>query len=184
MREMACLPFRESLWRSGTNHLSPGVEVDDACTTGFRRRRRACHRCNRTFSLSGDALVGFSGFAAVGIGGVLGCWLRWGLGVLLNPLFPTLPLGTLAANLAGGLMMGCVMGLFDHFQTLSPELRLFVFTGFLGGLTTFSTFSAESATLLLRQQYLWFSGHVMAHVVGSLAMTVMGIALTRSLLRH
>jgi CrcB protein len=171
---MACLPFRESLWRSGTNHLSPGVEVDDACTTGFRRRRRACHRCNRTLSLSGDALVGFSGFAAVGIGGVLGCWLRWGLGVLLNPLFPTLPLGTLAANLAGGLMMGCVMGLFDHFQTLSPELRLFVFTGFLGGLTT----------LLLRQQYLWFSGHVMAHVVGSLAMTVMGIALTRSLLRH
>jgi fluoride exporter len=128
--------------------------------------------------------VGFSGFAAVGIGGVLGCWLRWGLGVLLNPLFPTLPLGTLVANLAGGLMMGCVMGLFDHFQTFSPELRLFVFTGFLGGLTTFSTFSAESATLLLRQQYLWFSGHVMVHVIGSLAMTVMGIALTRSLLRH
>ena len=128
--------------------------------------------------------MGFSGFAAVGIGGVLGCWLRWGLGVLLNPLFPTLPLGTLVANLAGGLMMGCVMGLFDHFQTLSPELRLFVFTGFLGGLTTFSTFSAESATLLLRQQYLWFSGHVMVHVIGSLAMTVMGIALTHSLLRH
>ena len=110
--------------------------------------------------------MGFSGFAAVGIGGVLGCWLRWGLGVFLNPLFPTLPLGTLAANLAGGLMMGCVMGLFDHFQTLSPELRLFVFTGFLGGLTTFSTFSAESATLLLRQQYLWFSGHVLVHVIG------------------
>ena len=128
--------------------------------------------------------MGFSGFAAVGIGGVLGCWLRWGLGVFLNLLFPTLPLGTLAANLAGGLMMGCVMGLFDHFQTLSPELRLFVFTGFLGGLTTFSTFSAESATLLLRQQYLWFSGHVLVHVIGSLAMTVTGIALTRSLLRH
>ena len=128
--------------------------------------------------------MGFSGFAAVGIGGVLGCWLRWGLGVMLNPLFPTIQLGTLAANLAGGLMMGCEMGLFDHFQTLSPELRLFVFTGFLGGLTTFSTFSAESTTLLLRQQYLWFSGHVLAHVVGSLAMTVLGITLTRSLLRH
>ena len=128
--------------------------------------------------------MGFTGFAAVGIGGVLGSWFRWGLGVMLNPLFPTLPLGTLAANLAGGLMMGCVMGLFDHFQTLSPELRLFVFTGFLGGLTTFSTFSAESTTLLLRQQYLWFSGHVLAHVVGSLAMTVLGITLTRSLLRH
>ena len=93
-------------------------------------------------------------------------------------------LGTLAANLTGGLLMGCVMGLFDHFQTLSPALRLFVFTGFLGGLTTFSTFSAESATLLLRQQYLWFSGHVVVHVVGSLALTVLGISLTRSLLRH
>ncbi len=128
--------------------------------------------------------MGFTGFAAIGIGGAVGCWLRWGLGVLLNPMFPTLPLGTLAANLVGGLLMGCVIGLFDHFQTLSPELRLFVFTGFLGGLTTFSTFSAESATLLLRQQYLWFSGHVAAHVVGSLTMTVLGIAVTRSLLRH
>jgi CrcB protein len=128
--------------------------------------------------------VGWNGFVAIGVGGALGCWLRWGLGVLLNPVFPTLPLGTLAANLAGGLLMGCVMGLFDHFQTLSPALRLFVFTGFLGGLTTFSTFSAESATLLLRQQYLWFSGHVAVHVIGSLAMTVLGIALTRNLLRH
>jgi fluoride exporter len=167
-----------------TNHLSSVVEVDDACTTGFRRRRCACHRGNRTLSLSGDALVGFSGFVAIGVGGAIGCWLRWGLGMMLNPLFPTLPLGTLAANLVGGLLMGCVMGLFDHFQTLAPELRLFVFTGFLGGLTTFSTFSAESATLLLRQQYLWFSGHVAVHVVGSLAMTVLGIFLTRSLLRH
>ena len=128
--------------------------------------------------------MGFTGFVAVGIGGMIGCWLRWGLGVLLNPLFPTVQLGTLAANLAGGLMMGCVMGLFDHFQTLPPALRLFVLTGFLGGLTTFSTFSAESATLLLRQQYLWFSGHILVHVAGSLAMTVLGITLTRSLLRH
>jgi CrcB protein len=128
--------------------------------------------------------VGFTGFVAVGIGGAFGCWLRWGLGVLLNPLFPTLQMGTLAANLAGGLMMGCMMGLFDHFQTLSPLLRLLILTGFLGGLTTFSTFSAEATTLLLRQQYLWFSVHVMVHVIGSLAMTVLGITLTRSLLRH
>lgn len=128
--------------------------------------------------------MGYTGFLAIGIGGALGCWLRWLLGLLLNPLFPTLPLGTLAANLAGALLMGCVMGIFDHFQTLSPALRLFVFTGFLGGLTTFSTFSAESTTLLLRQQYLWFSGHVAVHVVGSIGMTIIGIALTRSLLRH
>ncbi|WP_266182979.1 fluoride efflux transporter CrcB [Dyella humicola] len=127
--------------------------------------------------------MGYTGFIAVGVGGVLGCWLRWGLGVMLNPLFPTLPLGTLAANLIGGLLMGVVLGLFDHFQTLPPELRLFLATGFLGGLTTFSTFSAESTTLLLRQQYLWFGGHVAVHLVGSIALTISGIALTRALLR-
>jgi CrcB protein len=128
--------------------------------------------------------VGFSGFVAVGIGGALGCWLRWGLGVLLNPMFPTLPLGTLAANLLGGLLIGCMMGILEHFQTLPPEVRLFAITGFLGGLTTFSTFSAEADTLLLRQQYLWFGGHVLVHLVGTLSMTLLGIVLTRSLLRH
>ncbi len=128
--------------------------------------------------------MGFSGFVAVGIGGALGCWLRWGLGVLLNPMFPTLPLGTLAANLLGGLLIGCMMGILEHFQTLPPEVRLFAITGFLGGLTTFSTFSAEADTLLLRQQYLWFGGHVLVHLVGTLSMTLLGIVLTRSLLRH
>lgn len=127
--------------------------------------------------------MSYSGFLAVGIGGILGCWLRWVLAILLNPLFPTLPLGTLAANLIGGLLMGCVLGIFDHFQTLPPELRLFVATGFLGGLTTFSTFSAESTTLLLRQQYLWFAGHVAVHLIGSIALTIAGIALMRALLR-
>jgi CrcB protein len=128
--------------------------------------------------------MGFTGFVAVGVGGALGCWLRWGLALLLNPLFPTLPLGTLAANLVGCLAMGCVMGVFDHFQTLPPELRLFVFTGFLGGLTTFSTFSAESVTLLLKEQYFWFGGQVAAHVIGSLTMTVLGLVLTRTVLRQ
>ena len=165
---------------------SLSVEADDACTTGFRRRRRACRRGSRTHSIRQETRSwAVTGFVAIGLGGAIGCWsalVVWAS--LLNPLFPTLPLGTLAANLTGGLLMGCVMGLFDHFQTLSPELRLFVFTGFLGGLTTFSTFSAESATLLLRQQYLWFSGHVAVHVVGSLAMTMLGIFLTRGLLRH
>jgi CrcB protein len=131
-----------------------------------------------------EARMGLNGFVAIGIGGALGCWLRWGLGVLLNPVFPTLPLGTLAANLAGGLLMGVAIGLFRGFQAVSPELQLFVMTGFLGGLTTFSTFSGEAATLLLRQQYLWFSGHVLAHLVGSLGMTVLGLAITRSVLRH
>ncbi|MGC1550440.1 MAG: fluoride efflux transporter CrcB [Rhodanobacter sp.] len=128
--------------------------------------------------------MSISGFIAVGLGGAIGCWIRWILGILLNPIFPTLPLGTLAANLLGGLIMGCMMGIFEHFQTLPPELRLFALTGFLGGLTTFSTFSAEADTLLLRHQYLWFGGHVAMHLIGSLSMTILGIFLTRGLLRH
>ena len=83
----------------------------------------------------------------------VGAWLRWGLGILLNPVFPTLPLGTLAANLSGGLMMGCAMELMTRHAVLSPEARLLVTTGFLGGLTTFSTFSAETVTLLMRKEY-------------------------------
>ncbi len=128
--------------------------------------------------------MGISGFFAIGAGGAIGCWLRWGLGALFNPLFPTLPLGTLAANLSGGLLMGCAMAAIDHFHGLPPALRLLVFTGFLGGLTTFSTFSAEAVTLLLRQQYLWFSGHLAAHLVGSLGMTMLGLLLTSRMLRH
>jgi CrcB protein len=127
--------------------------------------------------------MGLSGFLAVGIGGALGCWLRWGLGVMLNPLFPTLPLGTLAANLTGGLLMGCMLGAIAHYQALAPEVQLFVMTGFLGGLTTFSTFSAEATTLLLRQQYLWFAGHIAVHLAGSLAMTLLGIFLVRAVWR-
>ena len=128
--------------------------------------------------------MGWSNFIAIGIGGACGCWLRWGLGLLYNPVFPTLPLGTLAANLTGGLLMGIMLALVDHFQTLPPALRLAIITGFLGGLTTFSTFSAEASTLLLRQQYLWFGAHVAAHLAGTLAMTIAGLAFTRSLLRH
>ncbi|RDS81214.1 fluoride efflux transporter CrcB [Dyella monticola] len=128
--------------------------------------------------------MSWSGFFAVGIGGAIGCWLRWILGVLLNPIFPTLPLGTLAANLGGGLMMGCMLGIIEHFQVLPPEVRLLVMTGFLGGLTTFSTFSAEADTLLLRGQLTWFGVHIALHLIGSLAMTLLGIFLTRGLLRH
>lgn len=128
--------------------------------------------------------MSWSGFLAVGLGGAIGCWMRWILSFLLNPIFPTLPLGTLAANLSGGLIMGCAMSLFEHFQPLPPELRLLAMTGFLGGLTTFSTFSAEAATLMLRGQWLWFGAHVAVHLLGSLSMTCLGIFLMRGLLRH
>ena len=116
-------------------------------------------------------------FVAVGAGAALGAWMRWGLGALLNPLFPTLPLGTLAANLVGGFLMGIAMALMGHYEAMAPELRLLVTTGFLGGLTTFSTFSAETTTLLSRGQYGWSAAIILAHVVGSVALTIAGIAL-------
>jgi len=122
-------------------------------------------------------------FLAVGFGAFLGAVLPWAFGMWLNPLLPTLPLGTLAANLLGGLVMGLAMGLFGQFQSLSPELRLFVTTGFLGGLTTFSTFSAETVTLMLRQQYAWTAAIIGAHLLGSLMMTLAGIGVVRLLFR-
>ncbi len=126
--------------------------------------------------------MGFSGFVAVGIGAAMGAWLRWWFGVLINPLLPVLPLGTLAANLFGGYLMGIALGMFTHFSSLPVEVRLLVTTGFLGGLTTFSTFSAEAVTLLSRQQYTWAAVHIASHVLGSLALTALGI-LTVNLLR-
>lgn len=127
--------------------------------------------------------MGIAAFAAIAIGAALGAWLRWGLGALLNPVFPTLPLGTLAANLLGGLLIGLMLGSMTHFQSLPPAWRLAIVTGFLGALTTFSTFSAEAVTLLLRQQYAWFAGHVLMHVAGSLGATLLGIGLIRALSR-
>jgi CrcB protein len=92
------------------------------------------------------------GFLAVGIGGALGCWLRWVLGIAFNPLFPNMLMGTLAANLTGGYLIGVAIEYFTHHDSLPPELRLFVIVGFLGGLTTFSSFSAEAVELLADNQ--------------------------------
>ena len=122
-----------------------------------------------------------AGFVAVGIGAALGAWLRWGLGILLNPVFPILPLGTLVANLSGGLVMGFAMEFIARHALMNAEARLLLTTGFLGGLTTFSTFSAEIVTLLLRKDYRWGAIAIAAHVVGSLAMTIAGILLVRAL---
>ncbi|MBU1358684.1 MAG: fluoride efflux transporter CrcB [Gammaproteobacteria bacterium] len=119
---------------------------------------------------------------AVFIGAGVGALLRWGLGIWLNPVFPTLPLGTLAANLVGGLLIGCASALFTIHATLSPEWRLMVITGFLGGLTTFSTFSLEIVTLLGRQQFGWALGAAAVHLVGSLLLTFAGIVLGSALL--
>ncbi|BBP04928.1 putative fluoride ion transporter CrcB [Sulfuriferula plumbiphila] len=119
--------------------------------------------------------MGFYGFLAVGGGAAFGAWLRWWLGILLNPVFPTLPLGTLAANLLGGYLIGVAVALFSEQAGLPPEARLFVITGFMGGLTTFSTFSAEAVTLLSRAEYPWALAHIVAHLGGSIAMTGLGM---------
>ena len=122
-------------------------------------------------------------FLAVGFGAFAGAVMRWLLGIALNPILPSLPLGTLAANLAGGLIMGVALGVFSHFETLPVAWRLAVTTGFLGGLTTFSTFSGETVTLFLRQQYAWTAAIVVAHVLGSLLLTFAGVQLVRFFLR-
>lgn len=112
---------------------------------------------------------------AIALGAVLGAWLRWGLGLWLNPLFQTVPLGTLTANLAGGYLVGAAVAVFHINAELSPELRLFFITGFLGALTTFSTFSAEVVALIRTTQYGWAALAASAHLFGSLLMTGLGI---------
>ncbi|PTD95477.1 fluoride efflux transporter CrcB [Pseudothauera lacus] len=125
--------------------------------------------------------MGFAAFAAVGIGAACGAWLRWGLGLLLNGLFPLLPLGTLVANLLGGFLMGVVLAVIQAWPAMSPALKLLMTTGVLGGLTTFSTFSAEAFHLVQRGEWGWFAGHLLAHVAGALLMTWAGYTLFNAL---
>lgn len=119
--------------------------------------------------------MNFSSFLAVGLGAAIGAWLRWGLGLTLNALFPLLPLGTLLANLIGGFLVGVAITVFHLQAELPPQLKLFVITGLLGGLTTFSTFSAEVVTLIQRAEYAWACGAVVLHLGGSLLLTGLGI---------
>jgi fluoride exporter len=123
----------------------------------------------------------WGGIAAVGAGAAIGAWMRWFLSVMLNPIFPTVPMGTLVSNLVGGLLMGFAMEIINRHSNLSLEMQLLATTGFLGGLTTFSTFSADIVTLLLRKEYLWGMIAIALHVVGSLALTLLGIWVVRSL---
>ena len=145
----------------------------EAYPGNFPSRSTATSRATQRHRAWDD--MGFYAFLAIGIGAASGAWLRWGLGILLNPLFPTLPLGTLAANLLGGFLMGVAMQFLLEHAVLPPEIRLAITTGFLGGLTTFSTFSAETVTLLLREEYLWTLAIILMHVIGSVAMTLLGI---------
>lgn len=114
-------------------------------------------------------------FLAIGFGAALGAWLRWGLSLWLNSLADPLPYGTLAANLLGGYLVGLAVAYSAANASLSVEWRLFIITGFLGGLTTFSTFSVEVFSLLARAQYLMGLLAIAAHLIGSLALTGLGV---------
>lgn len=114
-------------------------------------------------------------FAAVGFGAALGAWCRWLLGMALNPLLLGIPLGTLAANLIGAYLVGVGVGLFHLHTDIAPALKLFVITGFLGGLTTFSSFSAETVERLLAGQAAWALALILLHLGGSLVMTWLGL---------
>ena len=118
---------------------------------------------------------------AVGVGGALGAWLRWGFSTAFNAVLPRLPLGTLAANLLGGFLMGVLSeGLVLHW--VPESLRLLLLTGFLGGLTTFSTFSAEVVNSFRHGRRFAAFIEVLVHTAGSLGLTWAGIALMRALL--
>jgi len=122
------------------------------------------------------------GFVAVGVGAMLGAWARWGLGAAFNAVLPGLPLGTLVANLAGGFLIGASVEFFMQHVLVPPEWRLFIITGFLGSLTTFSTFSAEAVELLQSQQYGWAGLLIGSHLLGSLLLTLLGMLTVRWLM--
>jgi CrcB protein len=122
-----------------------------------------------------------SSILTISLGAAFGAVMRWLLSTRLNSLFPALPMGTLAANLIGGYLIGVAISYFALHVELPPQWRLLVITGFLGGLTTFSTFSAEVVTQLQQGNLLWAFAGIAVHVLGSLAMTMLGMATVSAL---
>ncbi|MBM3201117.1 MAG: fluoride efflux transporter CrcB [Chlamydiae bacterium] len=112
---------------------------------------------------------------SIALGAIFGACLRWWFALKLNPLFPTLPLGTLTANLIGGFLMGVFMSIIKDHSYIPQNIRLAITTGFLGALTTFSTFSAETVTLLSHQEYGWAAILMICHVAGSILATILGV---------
>jgi fluoride exporter len=127
---------------------------------------------------AGDVTALASGVGAViaiSAGASIGAVLRWQLGVWLNHLAPQVPPGTLVANVVGGYLVGLAVAVFAHQPDWPAEWRLFVITGFLGGLTTFSTFSAEVVALLQQGRVLMAGAAMCAHLAGSLIATMLGL---------
>lgn len=116
-----------------------------------------------------------TGLIAVSVGAVIGAWGRYGLGLWLNNESQALPIGTLVANLVGGLLIGLSVGWLDRVPALDPAWRLIIVTGFLGALTTFSTFSLEAVTLISRGQVGWALGHSALHLFGSIGAAAIGL---------
>lgn len=179
----------------------------DGCARATRRDRADCDGCQGTKDMStptgelspGDdsAMPRAAGrptvlqseangrqtmlisIGVISLGAALGALLRWYFATRLNAAFPQLPPGTLAANILGGYLIGIAMAVFLAFPALSPFWRLLIVTGFLGGLTTFSTFSAEVVTALLDGRSVWALSTVATHVLGSVAMTLLGVGTVR-----
>ena len=124
--------------------------------------------------MTGAGAFGASAVFAVGIGAALGAWARWSLSILLNNSEHSVPLGTLISNIGGGLLIGCALAWFARHPEIDPVWRLAIVTGFLGALTTFSTFSAESLTLLQRGELGWVFAHSALHLFGCLAAAAIG----------
>lgn len=125
--------------------------------------------------------MNFLSFATIGLGAACGAWLRWLLGALVNAVYPPIPLGTLAANLLGSFLMGIALVLLVERGMFPPEVRIAFITGFLGCLTTMSTFSAEAMTLIARADYAIAAWLVVLHVAGSILMVFIGALATRAL---
>ena len=113
---------------------------------------------------------------AISIGASFGAVLRWWVGVLLNDVFPSIPLGTLSVNLLGGYLIGFAASYFAFSPGIAPEWRLMLITGFLGSLTTFSAFSIENVVLLKEGKYLLCAVSILAHVGGTILTTLLGVA--------
>jgi CrcB protein len=113
---------------------------------------------------------------AIALGSILGGLFRWNLGTRLNGILPALPLGTLSANLIAGYIVGVAIAYFAQAPDIAPEWRLLIITGFCGGLSTFSTFSAEVVLLLQQGRMVMATGAIGVHVIGSLVMTMAGMA--------
>jgi CrcB protein len=126
----------------------------------------------------------FLSIIAVALGGALGSLLRWTLGVRFNASFPDVPLGTLLSNLSAGYVIGLAVAFFARYPDVPLEWRLFLITGILGGLSTFSTFSAEVTAHLQAGRVGWALGEIAVHVIGSVSMTMLGILTVTLLFRR